>query len=45
MKLEVIDAAAKEATDKYNCTDKTWGVFKAYAFFRTEIALLKAHRK
>ncbi len=33
MKLEVINAAAKEETEEYNCTDMMWGVFKAYAFF------------
>ena len=33
MKLEVIDAAAKEANEEYNCTDTTWGVFKVYAVF------------
>ena len=33
MKLGIIDAAAKEATEEYNCTGMTWGVFKAYAFF------------
>ncbi len=33
MKLEVTDAAAKEATEEYNSTYTKWGVFKAYVFF------------
>ncbi len=28
-----IDGDAKEETEEYDCTETTWGVFKAYAFF------------
>ena len=28
-----IDVDAKEETKEYDCTETTWGVFKAYAFF------------
>ena len=28
-----IDVDAKEETEEYGCTEKTWGVFEAYAFF------------
>ena len=28
-----IDGDAKEETKEFNCTETTWGVFKAYAFF------------
>ena len=28
-----IDGDTKEETEEYDCTDTTWGVFKAYAFF------------
>ncbi len=35
--LEFIDAFingdAKEETEEYHCTETTWGVYKAYAFF------------
>ncbi len=28
-----IDGDAKEETEEYDCTETTWGVFKAYAFY------------
>ncbi len=28
-----IDGDAKEETEEYDCTETTWGVFKAYTFF------------
>ncbi len=29
----LIDGDAKEETEEYDCTETSWGVFRAYAFF------------
>ena len=33
----MMDGAAKEAAEEYDCTDTTPGVFKAYVFFLFKI--------
>ncbi len=36
MNQEIIDAAAKEAAEEYDCTQTMRGVFKACVFFYNE---------